>query len=476
MSDFMTTIDEVAEVYDGPHATPKKIEQGPYFLSISSLENGALDLSKSAHLSEKDFIKWTKRVTPTVGDVLFSYETRLGDAALMSPNVKACLGRRMGLLRPNTEKVIPEYLLYAYLAPAFQGVIKSKTIHGATVNRIALKELPDFPIRVPPKEEQEEVVSVLKSIDSKIELNRQINQTLEQIAQAIFKSWFVDFEPVKAKIQAKQNGQDPERATMRAISGLTDEQLDQLSKEHDAQGSSSVAGGRTPGATLQQLTTTAALFPNELEDSEIGEIPKGWSYGSLNDLCELNANSWTKKNKPDEVWYVDLANTKNGIVEEIQYFTWEESPSRARRIVKPGDTIVGTVRPGNRSFALIGNGDKKLTASTGFAVLTPKKEEYREYIYIAATGDSNIERLAHLADGAAYPAVRPEVVTQMEVVVPNEEVFLKYSEMTHSLFLFIENNLQQAEFLASCRDTLLPKLLSGQVIGKRAQIQMEEIA
>jgi len=123
MSDFMTTIGRVAEVYDGPHATPKKIKQGPYFLSISSLENGTLDLSKSVHLSEQDFVKWTKRVTPKEGDVLFSYETRLGDAALMPPSVKACLGRRMGLLRPDTEKVIPEYLLYAYLAPAFQGVL-----------------------------------------------------------------------------------------------------------------------------------------------------------------------------------------------------------------------------------------------------------------------------------------------------------------------------------------------------------------
>ncbi|RLA40310.1 MAG: hypothetical protein DRR06_17645 [Gammaproteobacteria bacterium] len=204
MSDYWTSIGEIAQVFDGPHATPKKINEGPYFLSISSLEKGALDLSKSAHLSEEDFVKWTKRVTPQEGDVLFSYETRLGDAAIMPADIKACLGRRMGLLRSDRERVIPEYLLYAYLAPDFQEIIRENTMYGATVNRISLKDMPSFPIRIPLLDEQRRVVSVLKTLDEKIELNRQTNQTLEQIAQAIFKSWFVDFEPTRAKIAAKQ--------------------------------------------------------------------------------------------------------------------------------------------------------------------------------------------------------------------------------------------------------------------------------
>lgn len=149
MGESMTTIGEVVEVFDGPHATPKKIEIGPIFLSISSLENGRLDLSKSARLSEADFAKWTKRVTPRKGDLLFSYETRLGQAALMPDGVRACLGRRMGLLRPRKDKVIPEYLLYAYLSPAFQQIIVANTITGATVDRIALSEMPNFGIRIP---------------------------------------------------------------------------------------------------------------------------------------------------------------------------------------------------------------------------------------------------------------------------------------------------------------------------------------
>ena len=205
--DNRMTIRDISQVYDGPHATPEKIDEGPYFLSISSLEKGALDLSKSAHISETDFVKWTKRVTPEEGDLLFSYETRLGDAALMPAGIVGCLGRRMGLLRPNREKVIPEYLLYAYLSPEFQEIIRANTVHGATVDRIALKDMSSFSIRIPPLADQERVVSVLSSQDKKIQLNRQINQTLEAMAQAIFQSWFVDFDPVKAKIAAREQWQ-----------------------------------------------------------------------------------------------------------------------------------------------------------------------------------------------------------------------------------------------------------------------------
>ncbi|MGO2233984.1 MAG: restriction endonuclease subunit S [Marinomonas sp.] len=192
--DYMTTIGSIADVYDGPHATPKKLEQGPYFLSISSLEKGRLDLNKSAFLSEDDYKKWTKRVTPKEGDLLFSYETRLGEAALMPAGIRACLGRRMGLLRLNREKVTPEYVLYAYLSPAFQQTIKANTITGATVDRIALNELPNFPIRIPPIQEQKKVAKLLSGIDKKIELNNRINAELEAMAKTLYDYWFVQFD------------------------------------------------------------------------------------------------------------------------------------------------------------------------------------------------------------------------------------------------------------------------------------------
>ena len=190
----VTKLGNIADIYDGPHATPKKIENGKYFLSISSLDNGSLDLSKSAFISDKDFIKWTKRVQPQKGDLLFSYETRLGEAALMPDNLQACLGRRMGLLRPKKDKVIPQYLLFAYLSPEFQKVIRKNTIKGATVDRIALNELGNFPIYIPDLKTQQSIAAVLSALDKKIALNKQINARLEEMAKTLYDYWFVQFD------------------------------------------------------------------------------------------------------------------------------------------------------------------------------------------------------------------------------------------------------------------------------------------
>ncbi|GGY44942.1 restriction endonuclease subunit S [Streptomyces anulatus] len=175
------TVGEVAKVFDGPHATPKKTTEGPWFLSISSLVEGRLVLSESAHLSEEDFAKWTRRVTPEPGDILFSYETRLGEAALMPTGVQACLGRRMGLLRPNRSLVVPQFLLYTYLAPAFQETIKARRIHGATVDRIPLVDLPSWPLILPGVPEQKAIVAALGALDGKISVNERIASTAEEL-------------------------------------------------------------------------------------------------------------------------------------------------------------------------------------------------------------------------------------------------------------------------------------------------------
>src|SRR6266568_1846941 len=108
----VTGIGKLCEgIFDGPHATPKKTTSGPIFLGIESLVSGRVDLSAPEHLSEEDFVKWTRRVTPRAGDIVFAYETRLGDAALMPEGLRCCLGRRMALMRPDLSKVIPRFLL-----------------------------------------------------------------------------------------------------------------------------------------------------------------------------------------------------------------------------------------------------------------------------------------------------------------------------------------------------------------------------
>src|SRR5664279_5170116 len=110
----MLTFGDLGDLFDGPHATPQRTDVGPFFLNITSLVDGRLDLSQSDHVSEAEFAHWTRRVTPERDDLLFSYETRLGEAALMPGGIRACLGRRMALMRPNREIVNPRFLLYYY--------------------------------------------------------------------------------------------------------------------------------------------------------------------------------------------------------------------------------------------------------------------------------------------------------------------------------------------------------------------------
>jgi type I restriction enzyme S subunit len=181
------TIDDVVhEIYDAPHATPEKTEEGPIFLGVSNLVNGRLDLSDTEHVSEEGFQKRTSRVTPHGGDIVFSYETRLGEVALIPENLKCCLGRRMGLLRVDREVADARYLLYAWLSPEFQRTIHAQASQGSTVNRILLTELGNYPIRVPPLPVQRRIADILGALDDKIELNRRMNETLEEMAQTLY--------------------------------------------------------------------------------------------------------------------------------------------------------------------------------------------------------------------------------------------------------------------------------------------------
>ena len=176
---------DLGQQFDGPHATPKRKTDGPYFRNISSLENGRLDLSKSDRLSEDEFVTWTRRVIPQSGDLLYSYETRLGEAALMPDGIKACLGRRMALLRPNPEVVDPKFLLYFYLGPQFQRTIQKHTITGATVPRLLLSEMPSWTVVIPPLEEQRGIAEVLGALDDKIAANSTLVAIGEDLAGAL---------------------------------------------------------------------------------------------------------------------------------------------------------------------------------------------------------------------------------------------------------------------------------------------------
>ncbi|WP_157917527.1 restriction endonuclease subunit S [Pseudodesulfovibrio profundus] len=331
----------------------------------------------------------------------------------------------------DQSKLSNKFLKYYFDSADFQSTLGSWAGGGSTRAYLSITNQHGLPIILPPLKTQKAIAHILGTLDDKIELNRRMNETLEAMAQALFKSWFVDFDPVKSKMEGRQpEGMD---------------------------------------------AATAALFPDKLVESELGLIPEGWKVGSLGDLAKLNAKSWTKKRHPETVQYVDLANTKNGVIEQVVEYDFEEAPSRARRALFEGDTIVGTVRPGNRSYAYIGPGDTRLTGSTGFAVLTPQEKLWRELVYIAATCDESIERLAHLADGAAYPAVKPNIVAETAVVIPDKSVGEAFHQIVSSFFAQTSAQKKQNIALVQSRDALLPKLISGELSVAEVEKQLESV-
>ncbi len=179
------SIGDICAIFDGPHATPKKIYDGPVFLGVQNLNAGRLDLADVAHVSEENFIQWTRRVTPLAGDLVFSYETAIGQAALIPPDFRCCLGRRLGLLRAYQDKVIPEYLVYVYLGTAFQETLRQNTIHGSTVDRIPLTRLPEFELLLPPLPEQRAITAILSTWDEAITLTERLIAALRQRKQAL---------------------------------------------------------------------------------------------------------------------------------------------------------------------------------------------------------------------------------------------------------------------------------------------------
>lgn len=280
-----------------------------------------------------------------------------------------------------------------------------------------------------------------------------MSATLEGMAQALFKSWFVDFDPVIDNALAAGNPIPDELAPRAEV----------RKKALTSSGEPSRTNGTTQQGSVDHptLSDPKSLFPSAFEfTEELGWIPEGWEAGCISDLAALNPESWTAKKHPDSVTYVDLANTKDGRINETTSYEFGEAPSRARRVLKPHDTIIGTVRPGNRSFAYIH--EDGLTGSTGFAVLRPNEAVSRSFIYLGLTRDEIIEVFAHLADGAAYPAIRPEVMGNTQTTVPSSEVLQLFEDQAAPLIAKVGEHQKEAETLSRLRDTLLPELISGE--------------
>ncbi|MBP5990989.1 MAG: restriction endonuclease subunit S [Piscinibacter sp.] len=182
---FAPVGDVVDGIYDGPHATPPESEEGPVFLGIKNLTGTGLDFGEVRHIAESDFGQWTRRVLPAAGDIVFSYEATLGFFALVPPGLRCCLGRRLALIRPRPNAADGHFFFHQFIAAPFQRLLERHTIQGATVNRIALKHFPSYPVMDPPPAVKAAFDATVAPIWARIHANQAQAQSLTQIRDAL---------------------------------------------------------------------------------------------------------------------------------------------------------------------------------------------------------------------------------------------------------------------------------------------------
>ncbi len=268
-------------IFEGPHATPKESSVGGYYLGIPAIgSDGHINFENAKRISEDDLPAWTKRVVPQEDDIVFTNEATLNLYAIIPAGFHGCLGRRLGLIRPNKDLVNVRYLFYYFFSPEWRCVIEKNKVYGATVERILMTNFPHFPVRLPGRETQDRIANILSCIDEKITLNTRINHNLEEQAQALYKSWFVDFEPFKGgKFVDSELGMIPEGWHVGTLSELLEVRY---GKDHKA-----LKDGNTPvfGSGGLMRYAERALY-----NGESVLIPR---KGTLNNVMYFNGPFWT---------------------------------------------------------------------------------------------------------------------------------------------------------------------------------------
>ncbi|MGH2389975.1 MAG: restriction endonuclease subunit S [Chloroflexota bacterium] len=394
------------------------------------IRSGVFRTEDAAHVSEATFHDRINRAEPRYGDLLYSREgTYFGIAAEVPPATRVCLGQRMVLIRPSISTVHHRFLQYWLNSPLLASHVQGLR-DGSVAERFNLPTIRGLPVPVPLLQTQKAIAHIVGTLDDKIELNRRMNATLEEMARVLFRSWFVDFDPVRAKAEGRQPvGMDAE---------------------------------------------TAALFPDGFDETEGEIIPSAWRWVRMDQAAVVNGRSVGQEYPFSAIEYVDIASVQGGILQGTATCSIRDAPSRARRLVGDGDTIWSTVRPNRRSYLFIHEPKPNLIVSTGFAVLTPKAIP-PTYLYSWVTTDEFVSYLSYNADGSAYPAVLPGRFSVARLLLPPKTILAAFEGRVGPVRAKIAKNALESLTLSDLRDLLLPRLLSGEIRVCDAERQLESV-
>lgn len=385
-------------------------DSGPFKLTAKDIHDGKIDYTTARHTSwEAYYNDLTDKSKPKVGDILLTKDGSIGRVA-MCDRADICINQSVALLQPN-ERIDSRFLKYLLETPHYQRRMENDA-DGTTIKHIYITRVDKMQIAVPPLDEQKAIAHILGTLDDKIELNQQMNHTLESITRALFKSWFINFDPVRAKMDGRQpTGMDSE---------------------------------------------TAALFPDEFEDSPLGKIPENWKIGRLEEIAEIVMGASPKGDTYNEDGIgIPLV---NGPVEFGEYFLvkrkWTTSPTR---LSQPGD-LVFCVRGSTTGRRVIA--DDVYCLGRGVCAIRGFKNTQ---LFVNQTIEIELERLLSKTTGSVFPNLSSSDLREFEVLVPTQSVIEVFCSSVQPLNEEILANIHQIETLKATRDVLLPKLLTGQL-------------
>ena len=331
-----------------------------------------------------------------------------------------------------------------------------KSIAGGSATPILNKShFSEIEIELPDLDTQNNFVEKLKYLDKKIQLNTQINQTLEQIAQALFKSWFVDFDPVRAKVQALSDGlnlEQAELAAMQAISGKTPEELTALSQEQPER--------------YAKLAKTAKAFPCEMVEVDGVEVPKGWEMKALSDLGQIICGKTpSKSNKEfygDEVPFIKIPDMHNQafITQTTDNLSLSGANSQSKKYIPPKSICVSCIA----TVGLVSMTSKPSHTNQQINSIIPKNGNISEFLYLSLKQPSMSKHLKDLASGgSATLNLNTRIFSKIEIITPSKEIIEIFQRKVVSIFEKILSNSIENKRLTEIRDLLLPRLLNGEI-------------
>lgn len=371
-------------------------------LSAKNIKSGVVVREETIrYLDEELYFKWMKEEVQK-NDILMTSEAPLGEVMFWNSDEKIVLSQRLYGLRPNVKIVYPRYLYLYMSSKVYQNELDSRA-SGTTVTGIRQTELLKTRVILPPLNEQKAIADILSSLDEKIELNNQMNETLEEMAQALFKRWFVDFE------FPNEDGQ-PYKSS-----------------------------------------------DGEMVESELGMIPKGWKNGQLEDICGYSSNKIMIE-KLDKNNYISTENmlpNKGGIIEASGLPTTSKVTS-----FNIGDTLISNIRP---YFKKIYYCNQNGGCSNDVLCFNPKLKDYTYCLYLYLYEDNFFDYMMSGSKGTKMPRGDKKQIMRYPIVIANSDIYLKFNKIVSPMFEKLLTLKEENKNLIKLRDTLLPKLMSGEI-------------